>query len=285
MPKENKLVILVTALALSVLSVPTGLAQANECTADRQRYHDLNEPLFYHGQKGDQRDRQRYDKIKKSGTAALSDFVQNIVLGKLDNGASAPEIASYLSCLQEGDSIDTAVETRNYFSLKTLNPDTTNTPSSFGEQVLGGPLNVTALVLNRGANVIPETKPIVQCFARRGNHWALVGQAGAEYEQHTFDVYHLQSPVPTETWLLLAGKLLGSSAADLKLELVTCAHTGVAVKWRRSHLYGGKVSVENDGRTVILSYDKPGLDGIVPPIHGEVEIATEVLSVTPEGLR
>jgi hypothetical protein len=282
MLKQNLLINRTTAL-LTFCALPSaiGWAQVINCSNDQQRYRHLNKPLFYKGQKGDQSDRLRYDKAKKSGTAALTGFVRELVIRELNRGVSASEIASYLSCTQQND----VAEPTASFSLREWDPRATNSPVSFGRDVEGGPLNVTALVLNRGANVVPDTMPIVQCFAKQGSHWVLVGQAGEDYERHTFDVYHLRSPVPTETWFLLAGKIFGGSGGDLKLELVTCDHNGVAVKWRRGNLYGGKVSVENDGQTVMLSYEKPGPDGIVPAIHGNVETATEILSVTPDGLR
>jgi len=274
-----------TVLLFFALSSVAVWGQAVDCSEERQHYRDLNNPLFLRtGTKGGQGEREAYDLRKKSGTSSLESLVKHLTITKLNGGADPDELTSYLSCIQESDTSEPTANSPEY-SLREWDPNATNTPLSVTENVTGGPLNVTAIVINRGSSVLPEPKPFLQCSAKQGSTWIPMGEAGQDFDGRTFLAYQLNSPFPNQMWFLLAGKYFGSTTADLRVEVIACSRNGIVTKWQRDHLYGGKVDVGNEGKTVTLSYIEPGPDGTIPEIHGDLQETSKVLFVTPEGLK
>ncbi len=129
---------------------------------------------------------------------------------------------------------------------------------------------------------IAPSRPVVQCFAKQNDHWFLVGDLGADFQLSTLSAYPLTSPIQGRTWVLLAGKAIGSANGILRLEVATCDGKTFTRKWVKTNIIEGEVEVYGD--SVVLTYEKLDEQGRVvwyPTNHVRF---TETLRVTPNGL-
>jgi hypothetical protein len=263
-------------LFVFLVSSSLGFAQENNCAADRKGYALRNDALFF---KGDRSDSERYQRIKKSGTDSIEKFIQTVVIRRLADGADAASLSSYLSCIQDEVVPSSSATEPRFASMHAADPATTNTPEVFAQFVSPVPIVVTALIINRGGLALPDTKPLVGCYAKSGTVWNWVGDAAKEFEGRTLFTYVLKSPVVTEKWVLLSGRHFGDTGGRLLVEVWSCDGNRWEMKWRRADLRWGNAKVNADGSLVILSYQMPQAQTLADPTN-----RTEVLHVTNKGL-
>jgi hypothetical protein len=260
-----------------VAACPLANAQRNGCTRDHQLYTGLNASLFYTGQRWDYSDAQRYQRVKKNGTASLVEFLKTRIVAKLTSGQDAQEVASYLSCIQ--DDSDSTLK-GHHMSLRAFDPATTNTPRVFIEKT-AIPTAVSAVVVNRGGGTLPDTKPLVECFAKSEiGGWQSIGEVGKDFEGQTLFAYPLKSPFSSETWFLLSGRHFGDTGGRLLVEIWGCDGRKLEMKWKRSGMRWGEATVQGDGTLVSLSYEPASSDRISHLVR-----RTEVFRVTEKGLQ
>ena len=211
---------------------------------------------------------------------SLSRLVAEVATKKLNVGATTSEITNYLGCMMRRDGAD--------YDLREGLTEFTNAPAVLIPQTANPPQAIVATYplvgypRNENWGAIAPSRPIVQCFAKKGSQWSLVGELGGDYSKSTFSIYPLTSPVQGQAWSLLAGMRIGDTGARLLLEVVVCDGKSFTKKWSRGELEGGKVE-SVDGNAVLVTYSKLFVDGrrvfeTDPIRYGEV------LHVTPNGL-
>lgn len=138
----------------------------------------------------------------------------------------------------------------------------------------------------RGSMGIPDTKPLLQCFAKQNDKWLFVGAAGDDYRGETFFVYPLRSPIEGQVWFLLTGKVIGGTGSLVNLEVATCDGKQMEVKWRKGGFAGATVDV--DSGTVVIHYYKRPKGGatwqFIEDQDGDAKVFTDIYHVTPKGL-
>lgn len=220
----------------------------------------------------------------KARTQDLEAYITRIMLARLSDSDDPDVIRSYLNCMQERD--------------ETLPPEwSTNTPQVFIAKTSRSLIAVTSMLIMRGGNGIPYTRPVVQCFSGSNRRWALIGGSGEEFDAHTFFIHQLKSPNAEESWYLLSGTAIGDTGGRLHLEVISCGTSKYRKVWDREGYLWGKVEVEPD--SVVVSYEKQE-DERTAEINGDKlgpghiieddsadpapKRFTETLRVTPNGL-
>jgi hypothetical protein len=243
-------VLLVLTLRCTALAQRTpGLA---DCTLARDQLTQLNDRILL----GRGVSSQLTPELMKAGTGSLESYVTKLILARLSDSDDPSVIISYLKCMQERDGEKPE--------------DLTNTPVVFLNRKDGTtPLALTAMLIMRGGSAIPNTRALIQCFAKKDGNWATVPSARDEeaYDGHTLFIYPLRSPVQDEDWYLLSGRVIGSSGGSLRLEVISCSNSHLKLVWTRENIFHGEVEVQGD--VVILRYNKQG-DARVPPPAGKL---------------
>jgi hypothetical protein len=136
----------------------------------------------------------------------------------------------------------------------------------------------------RGSMGIPDTKPLLQCFAKQNDRWSFVGAVGSDYRGETFFVYPLRSPIEGQVWFLLTGKAIGGTWSLVNLEVATCDGKQMKVKWRKGGFAGATVDV--DSGTVVVTYNKhaEGTGEVIEDSDGDAKVFVDIYHVTPKGL-
>jgi hypothetical protein len=211
---------------------------------------------------------------------SLSQLFAEITIKKLNAGATVNEITDYLGCITRGNDVSPEMrETLAEFS---------NAPTVFIPQAADPPQTIVATYpligfSAEGKSAIAPSRPIVQCFVLNASRWSFVGELGGDYSMSTFSIYPLTSPVPGQTWSLLAGRRIGDTGGRLLLEVVSCDGKTFTKKWDRGGISWGKVEVE--GNAVLLTYEQAVDEkGRVIHTEGDPIRYSEVLHVTPKGL-
>jgi hypothetical protein len=238
-----------------------------DCTRARDRYTELNDPLLL---KSRAAAKLRPD-IMEAKTETLEMYVTGILEARLSDSGDPGVIRDYLKCIQERDG-------------EMPEPGDTNTPEVF----IAGPqrsLAVSAMLIMRGGNVIPQTRELVACFARSGSRWLRVpGNVGdSGFDSHTLFIHPLRSPVAGEDWYLLSGRAIGSTGGILRLEIVGCSGQQFRSVWRRDGIRWGKIEVDEGG--VKLTYEKQGIPGLPLPQGQKLGVEFVIVDASYDPIR
>lgn len=256
---------------LCMLPASCGIAQTTNCKTDRARYVTRNDASIQDDSASEYR--KHFDQI----AGVLSQLLAEVTVKRLNAGATASEITNYLGCMTSADDVPVH-EAPN---------ELTNAPAVLIPQTTDPPQAIAATYPLIGYTpdkiwAIAPSRPIVQCFAKNATGWSLVGELGGDYTRHTFSIYPLTSPVPGQSWSLLAGRAIGDTGGRVLLEVVVCDGKTFTKKWTRPDIEWGKVEVE--GNLVLLTYEKIFVNGKRTFSGGDPIRYSEVLHVTPNGL-
>jgi hypothetical protein len=271
--RRNWVFILFTTQCL--LSASCAIGQGTDCKTDRAHFVARDDASIR--EEGGSQYKLHFDQIAGS----LSQLFAEVTVKKLNAGATGSEIIGYLGCITKGEDVSTEMrEAMTEFSNApvVLIPPAADPPQAIVATypLIGYPAD--------GKWAIAPSRPIVQCFAKNGRGWSFVGELGGDYARSTFSIYPLTSPVPGQTWSLLAGRAIGDTGGRLLLEVVVCDGKSFTKKWTRRDIEWGKIE-SVDGNAVLLTYEKH-LDEKGRVIHTEAGPIrySEVLHVTPNGL-
>ena len=208
-----------------------------DCPLARDQFAQINDRLLNSRNPTAEHD----PKALKAGTQSLEDFITRITLARLSDIGDAEAIRSYLSCMQERE--------RPW-------DDLTDAPKVFVEKDGQPELAVMAMLLMRGGDGIPDTRAVVQCFAKDGPNWVHIGDLidADAFDRHMLHVFPLQSPIPSEAWYLLSGRAIGDTGGHLRLEVVSCTAKLFKTVWVRDGILWGDVDVR--ATDVTLSYER-----------------------------
>jgi len=251
-----------------------------DCSQARDQYARMNDHLLLDHQ--DESDESPQVALKR--TKDLTSFIARITIARLADMRDPSAIRAYLACMQERD--------------ETLPPEwSTNTPQIFLAKTPRSLIAVSSMVIMRGGDAIPNTRPVVQCFSEAKGKWTLIGAGGEEFDTHTFFIHPLKSPNPSESWYLLSGTAIGDTGGRLHLEVISCSASKYRKVWDRDELIWGEVQVSPDG--IVLTYlkqedeqtaeingDKLGPGHIIADDSPDEDPKrfSETLRVTPNGL-
>lgn len=219
---------------------------ATTCKADRARFITNNDASI-RGDRGNDY-KAHFDQISGS----LSQLFADVTIRKLKAGATASEITDYLKCLTKGD--DVSADIRRAMTEFSNAPIVLIPPEVNPQQAIVATYSLIGYPSEGKLGIAPSW-PIVQCFAKKGGQWSLVGELGEDYSKSTFSVYPLRSPVQGQTWSLLAGRAIGDTGGRLLLEVAVCDGKIFTKKWTREGIEWGKIE-SVDGSAVLLTYVK-----------------------------
>jgi hypothetical protein len=198
----------------------------DSCRQAADQFESLNQPLLKsHPGSVDGNP----DSLKKA-TGAVEHFVGEIVTARLTDVADVQSIRAYLACMQAGK------DDRPWEEL-------TDTPLVFQSDATR--TSLSALLVMRGGLAVPDTRAIVQCFAKSAHGWKLVGNLpdANSFNGHTLNVYPLDSPIPDEAWYLVSGRAIGGTGGPLRIEVVSCTPGAFRQIWQRDDITWGHVEV------------------------------------------
>jgi hypothetical protein len=260
-----------------LLAAPRMTAQGTDCKTDRAHFVTRNEASVQN-YRGDE-----YKKHFEKTADSLSQLVSVITAKMLNVRATASEITNYLDCVTRGE--DITADMREGLTELSNAPAVLVPNTAEPSQAIVATYPLIGYTTDKVWAIAPS-RPIVQCFAKNGSQWSLIGELGGDYSNSTFSIYQLTSPMLGQTWSLLAGRHLGDTGGRLLLEVVVCDGKTFTKKWNRDGIRWGKVDV--DGNLVTLSYEKRDEHGGIITDGNKYSPTntrfTEVLHVTPKGL-
>jgi hypothetical protein len=256
-----------------LLPASCAIAQTANCKTDRAQFVTRNDASIRDDSANEYR--KHFDQIAGS----LSQLFAEVTIKKLNAGAKASELTGYLQCVTRGN--DITPDIREWLTR------VSNAPAVLIPQTASPPQAIVATYPIVGHSTdeewaIAPSRPVVQCFAKNATGWSLVGELGGDYSSHTFSIYLLTSPVPGQSWSLLAGRAIGDTGGRVLLEVVVCDGKTFTKKWTRPDIQWGEVEV--DGNLVLLTYVKIFVNGTRTFSEGDPIRYSEVLHVTPNGL-
>lgn len=253
MPTKSGIIsILIMVFAASCLNGQ--IPDRSSCTLARDQFTAINDRLLRSNGHPGPID----DKAMSVGTDNLEAYVTKVVLGRLVDIGDSSAIRAYLMCMQQRDGV------RPW-------DDLTDGPQVFVQVTQNPPLALSEFLVMRGGNAIPQTHPILQCFARNGTRWKQVGTfADAEkFDGRTLYVHPLASPIPGEEWYLVSGRTIGDTGGRLRVEVVSCSAEQFRTVWTRDEIFHGKIDDVQSGY-VTLSYLKQGRPGDPLPVYEQL---------------
>ena len=222
-------------VAAGLSSVPTfstqQLPEPSQAAELARTVQALNEQLITRSKK----DLKTYtpDKVN-TVTAKIHNLLTGYILSELNqaSGVSANVLAEQLRMIQ---------------GKYVLPEEETNTPYVSQDRLESTPVYLTAYLLYRGGAGAPDSKAVIEAFARRGAKYFLAGEAGGEFDSHGLFVRQVTARREGELWYLVHGVRFGASHRNLRVVLYSFGGENLRPIWLAPDLPRGEVIVTAEG--------------------------------------
>src|SRR5579863_306891 len=203
-----------SGLLLVAISAPPGICQtpaAAPIRKDLQQKHEeylsLNRQIYMrHEDPESERIHVSDPGRAPSMEVRLRDIIRQ---GVLENapGANPDDVKAAINYVQ------------GELSFQAERPAETNLPLAQFSQLNGSQTLSVAYIVLQGGDVIPDTQPYLDFYAKGLAGWSLQASTGSEFRGCTLFVARMNAGLAGENWYLAWGKRIGATGSYLKIRL------------------------------------------------------------------